>query len=250
MDSILFIVIGQMALLFMMMFFAARRYIKCPSNKLLVVYGRVAETSNGSGVQIIRNGATFVWPVIQHYFFLDLEEHKIELSPKVKTKDGIDIQAKVTFIAGISPDDPHAAAAAQRLALKSKKMIVDLLTDIAYSATSKVFQQMDLVELATTSDSQIINRLVQATAKEFRKLGVLITTCKVDFIEDTQAILQNIEEQFQQQQVLSDSPLPSSDGAKELEKINNQLQQNTKEREELLHQKITLLARLGNATKS
>jgi flotillin len=45
-----------------------RQYKRCPSNRVLVVYGR---TGKGQASKSIHGGAAFVWPLIQDYRFLD-----------------------------------------------------------------------------------------------------------------------------------------------------------------------------------
>ena len=71
MSVAIIIIIGLFLLLSLMMYWAFSRFIKCPSDKLLVVYGRV-EDGNEDGVKVFNGGATFVWPVIQDYEFIDL----------------------------------------------------------------------------------------------------------------------------------------------------------------------------------
>ena len=51
------------------------RYRRCPSNKILVIYGK---TSSGAA-KCIHGGAAFVWPLIQDYNFLGLEPLQINI---------------------------------------------------------------------------------------------------------------------------------------------------------------------------
>src|SRR6516165_8112380 len=50
--------------------FVVSRYRRCPSNRVLVIYGKVA---GGNTAQCIHGGASFVWPLIQDHQYLDLE---------------------------------------------------------------------------------------------------------------------------------------------------------------------------------
>ena len=56
---------------------AMSRYIKCPSNKILVKYGKVGA---GKSASCIHGGATFVWPFIQSYAFLNLTPMTIDIA--------------------------------------------------------------------------------------------------------------------------------------------------------------------------
>ena len=53
-----------------------KRYRRCPSNKVLVVYGKVAGAQTS---RCLHGGGAFVWPVIQDYQYLDLEPLQIEI---------------------------------------------------------------------------------------------------------------------------------------------------------------------------
>jgi len=55
---------------------AINRYKTCPSNRILVKYGKVGP---GKSALPIHGGATFVWPLIQQYSYLDL-------TPPLETK--------------------------------------------------------------------------------------------------------------------------------------------------------------------
>ena len=50
------------------------RYKRCPSDKILVIYGK----TGGSSAKCIHGGGAFVWPVIQDYAYLDLRPLSIE----------------------------------------------------------------------------------------------------------------------------------------------------------------------------
>jgi uncharacterized membrane protein YqiK len=54
--------------LLLLLWFFISRYRRCPSDKILVIYGK---TGQGSA-NCIHGGAAFVWPVIQDYQYLDL----------------------------------------------------------------------------------------------------------------------------------------------------------------------------------
>lgn len=61
-------------LLFSMILLILSRYKKCPSDKVMVIYGKVGSNKDGSArsAKCIHGGAAFVWPVIQAREFLDL----------------------------------------------------------------------------------------------------------------------------------------------------------------------------------
>ena len=56
-------------ILFVVVVALASRYRRCPSDKILVVYGSVGNSKDGStrSAHCIHGGARLVWPVIQDY---------------------------------------------------------------------------------------------------------------------------------------------------------------------------------------
>src|SRR5580692_7264631 len=63
------------AAVFGTLLFIARRYKRCPSNRVLVVFGKVA---GGRSATCIHGGGRFVLPIIQDYAFMSLEPMRIE----------------------------------------------------------------------------------------------------------------------------------------------------------------------------
>ena len=57
-----------------------KRYKRCPSDKILVIYGKTGKSKTGSisSARCIHGGASFIWPVFQSYAFLDLTPISIE----------------------------------------------------------------------------------------------------------------------------------------------------------------------------
>ena len=66
-------------LLFSFLLLLIKRYRRCPSNKVLVVYGKVA---GAQAAKCVHGGAAFIWPVVQDYAYLDLEPIQIEIPLK------------------------------------------------------------------------------------------------------------------------------------------------------------------------
>ena len=54
----------------------ASRYKKCPSNKILVIYGKVA---GGKSCVTLHGGGAFIWPIIQAYQYMSLEPMRLKL---------------------------------------------------------------------------------------------------------------------------------------------------------------------------
>jgi len=70
------LIIVLVTLLLIIALFWASRYKRCPSDQILVVYGKVGE---GQSARCIHGGGTFVWPLIQDYAFMSLTPMTINI---------------------------------------------------------------------------------------------------------------------------------------------------------------------------
>ena len=89
------------------------RYHRCPSNKILVKYGNVGRNK---AALPIHGGATFVWPVLQSFAFLDLTPMTIDIDLKgALSKQNIRMNVPSRFTIGIATDEEGMNNAAVRL---------------------------------------------------------------------------------------------------------------------------------------
>src|SRR5438445_157669 len=65
--------------LFGLFLLVTRRYKRCPSNRVLVIYGK---TGGGNAARCVHGGAAFVVPLIQDYAYLSLDPIQIEVPLK------------------------------------------------------------------------------------------------------------------------------------------------------------------------
>ena len=70
----IYIIIVAVVVVFVTISALVSRFKRCPSDKILVVYGK----TGGSSAKCIHGGGAFIWPVIQDYAFLDLRPLSIE----------------------------------------------------------------------------------------------------------------------------------------------------------------------------
>ena len=79
MQPIYLILIGALVLI-VTLAVILKRYKRCPSDKILVIYGKTGKNKSGgaSSAKCIHGGASFIWPVFQSYEFLDLKPISIE----------------------------------------------------------------------------------------------------------------------------------------------------------------------------
>jgi flotillin len=169
-----------------MLVFLASRYKKCPSDKLLVVYGK---TSGGSA-QVYHGGGAFIWPIIQDYAFLDLEPMSINIPLEgALSKQNIRVNVPSTFTVAISTEDNIRKNAAERLLGQSQESQKDLVRNIILGQLRLVIATMDIEEINTNRDKflQSISANIEA---ELSKVGLHLINSNIQDIHDESGYIQ------------------------------------------------------------
>lgn len=111
MSPIILIAVGAFVL-FVTISALLSRYKRCPSDKILVVYGR----TGGSSAKCIHGGGAFIWLVIQDYAFLDLKPLSIEANlTNALSRQNIRVDVPCRFTIAISTEADNMNTAAERL---------------------------------------------------------------------------------------------------------------------------------------
>lgn len=162
------------------------RYKKCPSDKIMVIYGKISKNKDGTqrSAKCVHGGASFVVPFFQSYTFLDLNPFSISVDLKsALSKQNIRIDVPSIFTVGISDDPNVMQNAAVRLLGLSQKQISDLAKDIIFGQLRLVIATMDIEEINTDREkfSEAISRNVEG---ELKKLGLKLINVNVTDISD------------------------------------------------------------------
>ncbi len=163
-----------------------KRFKRCPSDKVLVVYGRTGKTKDGSvrSATCIHGGAAFVWPVIQDYQFLDLTPFSIEVNlTKALSKQNIRVDVPSRFTVGISTEQGIMTNAAERLLGLKLEIIQDLAKDIIFGQLRLVIATMDIEEINSDRDKFLANVSNNVEA-ELKKIGLKLINVNVTDIKD------------------------------------------------------------------
>jgi flotillin len=173
-------------ILFTILMIFASRYKKCPSDKIMVIYGKVKNDADGSkrSAECIHGGAKFIWPFFQGYQFLDLKP--ISLSVDLKSalsRQNIRIDVPSNFTVGISTETGIMQNAAERLLGLKMNEIQDLAKDIIFGQLRLIIATMDIEEINTDRDKflEAVSGNVEA---ELKKIGLRLINVNVTDIND------------------------------------------------------------------
>ena len=173
-------------IVFSLLLFLLKRYKKCPSDKVMVIYGKVGSNKDGStkSAKCIHGGAAFIWPVIQAYEFLDLTPLSISVDlENALSRQNIRINVPSRFTVGISTEPGVMQNAAERLLGLRLQEIQELAKDIIFGQLRLVIATMDIEEINTDRDKflEAVSRNVEG---ELKKIGLRLINVNVTDISD------------------------------------------------------------------
>ncbi len=158
----------------------AKRYKRCPSNRILVIYGK----TNAGAARCIHGGAAFVWPLIQAYDYLDLEPFVVPIDLKnALSFENIRVTVPTTVTAAVSTTTGIMQNAAIRLLGLSGKEIQDQAQDIILGQMRAVIATMKIEEI--NADRQaFLAKVNDAVSGELEKIGLSLVNVNIRDIED------------------------------------------------------------------
>ena len=135
---------GGLILLFFLIF-VVKQYKRCPSNRILVIYGRVG---GQKAAKCLHGGGAFVIPVIHDYEFLSLEPLVIEIPlGGALSLNNIRVNVPSTFTVGISTDQVLMNNAAERLLMLDEHTIREQAQDIILGQLRLVIATLSIEEI-------------------------------------------------------------------------------------------------------
>ena len=182
----LYLILILVAVFFVTLSAILRRYKRCPSDKILVIYGKTGKNKMGSAssARCIHGGASFIWPVFQSYAFLDLKPISIECNlTNALSKQNIRVDVPCRFTVGISTEPDNMTNAAERLLGLSIESIQNIATDILFGQLRLVIATMDIEEINSDRDKFLAN-VSQNVEAELRKIGLKLINVNVTDIRD------------------------------------------------------------------
>lgn len=162
------------------------RYQKCPSDKVMVIYGKVGTDKDGQArsAKCIHGGAAFVVPVLQSFQYLDLTPISINVDLRnALSKQNIRVDVPSRFTVGISTEPGIMQNAAERLLGLKLNEIQELAKDIIFGQLRLVIATMDIEEINTDRDKFLL-AVSKNVEIELKKIGLRLINVNVTDITD------------------------------------------------------------------
>ena len=185
--ELLLVLVGVIVLLiFSTLILVISRFRKCPSDKIMVIYGRVGNNKDGTSrsARCIHGGASFVMPVFQSFNYMDLTPISISVDLKnALSRQNIRIDVPSRFTVGISTEEGVMQNAAERLLGLRLNEIQELAKDIILGQLRLIIATMDIEEINSDRDKflEAVSRNVEG---ELKKIGLRLINVNVTDIND------------------------------------------------------------------
>jgi flotillin len=178
---------GLMALLafitltFFSLVFLASRYKRCPSDKILVIYGRVEK---GRSSKTIHGGGAFVWPLIQDYSFLSLTPITISIPlENALSQQNIRIHVPSTFTVGVSTTPEIMSNAAERILRLQQQAIEEMAKEIIFGQLRLTVASLTIEQINQDRES-FLEAIRHNVEPELNKIGLHLINVNITDITD------------------------------------------------------------------
>jgi flotillin len=187
------VVVGLVLLLVFILFglllFVARRYKRCPSNRILVIYGR---TEKGRSAKCLHGGGAFVYPLVQNYEYLSLDPVQIEIPLQgALSIENIRVSVPSVFTVAIGTDEEAMNNAAIRLLGLQTKDIVKQAEDMIFGQLRQVIASMRIEEINKDRDT-FLSKIQTNLEPELRKIGLVLINVNIKDISDESGYIEAI----------------------------------------------------------
>lgn len=181
MEGLLMFIVAIVLIFIVSLRFVASQYKRCPSNKVIVVYGRTGENKTA---RCVHGGGVFIIPLIQDYALLSLEPMTIEVDLKsALSKKNIRVNVPSTFTVAVSTNPQVMQNAAERLLGMQRPDIISQANDIILGQLRLVIATLTIEEINGDREkfSEQINKNVN---QELVKIGLEVINVNIRDITD------------------------------------------------------------------
>ncbi len=182
-------IIAAVILVVSTLLFMAARFRRCPSDKILVVYGRVGA---GESARCIHGGGVFVWPLIQDFAYLSLTPLTIPIPlQNALSLQNIRINVPSTFTVGVSTDPGIMTNAAERLLNLDGGEIESMAREIIFGQLRLTVASLTIEQINQDRESFLAS-IRKNVEPELNKIGLYLINVNITDITDESNYIQSI----------------------------------------------------------
>lgn len=177
--TMIWVFIAIMAFSFVMLL--ANRFKRCPSNRILVIYGMAGK---GNAVKCYHGGATFVIPLIQDYDYLNLEPIQIEIPLRgALSSENIRVNVPSVFTVAIGTTPEVMNNAAIRLLGLKRQDVEKQAQEIIFGQLRQVIASMRIEDINKDRDT-FLSHIQNSLEPELKKIGLVLINVNITDLTD------------------------------------------------------------------
>ena len=182
-------VVSFVFVIFITIAFLATRYKRCPSDKILVVYGKVGK---GQSALCIHGGGAFIWPLIQDYTYMSLTPLSIPIPlTKALSLQNIRINVPSTFTVGVSTEESIMNNAAERLLNLDQDAVESMAREIIFGQLRLTVASLT-IEQINQDREKFLDAIRRNVAPELNKIGLYLINVNITDITDESGYIESI----------------------------------------------------------
>lgn len=187
--NLILIALALVVFLFGIVLVLSRRYKRCPSNRILVIYGK---TRAGRSSRCLHGGSAFVVPLIQNYDYLSLDPLQIEIPLEgALSSENIRVNVPSVFTVAIGTEGETMMNAAIRLLGLTTGEISKQAEDIIFGQLRQVIASMAIQEINRDRD-KFLASIQQSLEPELAKIGLVLINVNIKDITDDSGYIEAI----------------------------------------------------------
>lgn len=165
------------------------QYKRCPSNRILVIYGKAGK---GTPSRCIHGGAAFVIPLIQDYAYLSLEPMQIEIPLRgALSMENIRVNVPSVFTVAVGTTPEQMQNAAIRLLGLGPASIQKQAEDIIFGQLRQVIASMQIEDINRDRDA-FLTQIQDSLEPELKKIGLVLINVNITDITDESGYIEAI----------------------------------------------------------
>ena len=172
---------------FTLLMLVVKRYKRCPSNRVLVIYGKTGgkpEEGQGDAVKCLHGGAAFVWPLIQDHDYLSLDPIQIEIPLRgALSMENIRVNVPSVFTVAVGTTPELMTNGAIRLLGLDTEEIKSQAQEIIFGQLRQVIASMRIEDINRDRDT-FLSHVQSSVEPELRKIGLVLINVNITDIQD------------------------------------------------------------------
>ncbi len=177
----------------------AKQYKRCPSNRVLVIYGKAG--GGHEAATCIHGGAKLVYPLIQDYAWLSLEPMQIEIPLRgALSMENIRVNVPSVFTVAIGTAPELMQNAAIRLLGLNNREIQKQAEDMIFGQLRQVIASMQIEDINRDRD-KFLEAILHSLEPELRKIGLVLINVNITDITDESGYIEAIGQKAASQAV-------------------------------------------------